>query len=234
MAVQQFLAGRFSREFIKVSFWQSDMLKGHILLKHLPICSQLSFESAAIIGEYFSLKKETFVDLLGDPGKIHHSEILSYLRDLWDKKFREFGREPKDFSDLLMESERTRIMTGFGLSSDAIKNNPDSVWDTYLAEGDKKIPALSFLPYLSDVVLLEGFGGGLHYPEVVRKLWHNSYEIVPDDATVSEMVKYGVLNPREKKTVMEPKPLKERQIQLLALVKEYVVKHFPDHLDLFN
>ena len=234
MAVQQFLAGRFSREFIKVSFWQSDMLKGHILLKHLPICSHLSFESAAIIGEYFSPMKETFVDLLGAPGKIHRSEILSYLKDLWDKRFREFGRDPKDFSDLLMEYERTRILTGFGHSMDAIENSSDPVWDAYLAQGDKKIPVMSFLPYLSDIVLLEGFGGGLHYPELVRKLWHNSYEIVPDEATVSKWVKYGVLSPTEKQTVMEPKPLKERQIQLLAIVREYVSKHSPDHLELFS
>ena len=140
----------------------------------------------------------------------------------------------KDFSDFLMESERTRILAGFSLSSDAVKNNPDSVWDTYLAEGDKKIPAISFLPYLSDVVLLEGFGGGLHYPELVRKFWHNSYEILPDYITVNEAVKYGVLSQTEKQTVMKPKQLKERQIQLLAIVREYVSKHFPDHLELFN
>lgn len=127
-----------------------------------------------------------------------------------------------------------RILSGFGLSREAIKNNPDSVWDTYLAEGDKKIPAMSFLPYLSDSVLLEGFGGGLHYPELVRKLWHNSYEIVPDVAFVTEMVKYGVFSLTETQTVMEPKPLKERQIQLLAIVREYVSKHFPDHLELFS
>lgn len=106
MALHQFLAGRFSREFIKLSFWQSDMLKGHILLKHLPICSQLLFESAAIIGEYFSPKKDTFVDLLEEPGKIHRPEILSGLKELWDKKLCDFGREPKDFSDLLMESSQ--------------------------------------------------------------------------------------------------------------------------------
>jgi hypothetical protein len=83
-------------------------------------------------------------------------------------------------------------------------------------------------------VLLEGFSGGLHYPELVRKLWHNSYEIVPDDATVNDMVKYCVLSPAERKTVTEPKPLKERQIQLLSIVREYVSKHFPDHLGLFS
>jgi hypothetical protein len=210
------------------------MLKGYILLKHLPICTQLSFESAAILGEYFSLKKETFVDLLGDPGKINRSEILGCLKDIWDKKFREFGREPKDFSDFLMASERTRILSSFGLSSDVIKNNPDAVWNTYLAKGDKKIPVMSFLPYLSDVVLLEGFGGGLYYPELVRKLWHNSYEILPEYTTVNWAVKYGVLSQKEKQTVMEPKPLKERQIQLLVIVKEYVSKHYPDHLELFN
>jgi hypothetical protein len=234
MALHQFLAGRFSREFIKISFWQADMLKGHILFKHLPICSQLSFESAAIIGEYFSPRKETFVDLLGEPGKIHRSEILDGLKELWDRKIHEFGRDPKDFSDLLMESERTRILTGFGHSVEAIKNNPDLVWDTYLTEGDKKIPVTSFAPYLSDVVILEGFGGGLNCPELVRKLWHNSYEILPEEANVSWMVKYGALSPREKQTVMEPKPLKERQIQLLAIVREYVSKHFPDHLGLFS
>jgi len=101
MVIQYFLAGRFSREFIKDSFWQTDKTKGYILLKQLPICSQLSFESAAIIAEYFSPKKETFVDLLGEPGKIHRPEILTYLKDLWDKKLREFGRNPKDFSELL-------------------------------------------------------------------------------------------------------------------------------------
>ena len=234
MALHQFLAGRFSKEFIKLSFWQSDMLKGHILLKHSPICSQLSFESAAIIGEYCSSKKEIFVDFFGDPGKIHRSEILSILKKLWDRKLSEFGRDPKDFYDLLMESERTRILTRFGHLTRAIESSPDSVLDSYLAEGNKKIPVTSFLPYLSDTVLLEGFSGGLHYPELVRKLWHNSYEIVPDDATVNDMVKYCVLSPAERKTVTEPKPLKERQIQLLSIVREYVSKHFPDHLGLFS
>jgi hypothetical protein len=194
----------------------------------------LSFESAAIIGEYFSAKRETFVDLLGEPGKIHRSEILSYLRGLWDKKVRQLGREPKDFSDLLMESERTRILNGFGQSSEAIQRNPVSAWDAYLAEGDRKIPVMSFLPYLSDVVLLEGFGGGLHYPDLIRKLWHDSYEIVPDDVTVSGALRYGVLTPTERQMFMEPMPLKERQRQLLAIVREYVSKHFPDHLELFS
>jgi hypothetical protein len=234
MALHQFLAGRFSREFVKSSFWQSDMLKGHILLKHLPICSQLSFESATIIGEYFSLRKKDFVDLLGDPGKIHRSEILGYLKNLWDKKMNDFGHDPKDFSDLLMESERARILTSLTISTKNIENNPDSVWDTYLTKGDKKIPVLPFVSYLSDTVLLEGFGGGLYYPDFVRKLWHKSYDILPDNISVNEAVKYGVLSPSEKQIVMEPKPLKERQIQLLFIVKDYVSKYFPDHLELFS
>ena len=234
MALHQFLAGRFSREFIKLSLWQSDMLKGHILFKHSPTCSQSSFESAAVIGEYCSSKKEIFVDLLGDPGKISRSEILGVLKELWDRKLSEFGRDPKDFFDLLMESERTRILARFGDLTRAIKYNPYSVLDTYLAEGNKKIPAISFLPYLSGTVLLEGFGGGLHYPELVRKLWRNSYEIVPDDAAIDYMVKYGVLSPGKRETVMQPKLLKERQTQLLPIVREYVSKHFPEYLELFG
>lgn len=234
MALHMFLAGRFSREFVKLPFWQTNTSKGYILLKHLPICSQLSFESAAIIGEYFCSKSDLFVDLLEEPGKIHRSEILNILKELWDKKLDQFGREPKDFSDLLLESERSRILNGFGVSMEAINSNPASIWDTYLAEGNKKIPVLSFVPYLSNTVLLEGFGGGLHYPEVVRKLWHNSHEIVPDNETVSKLVKYGVLSSTEKQTVMQPQPLKARQMELLAIVKEYVSKHFPNHLELFN
>jgi hypothetical protein len=231
MAIHHFLAARFSREFVKLPFWRSDMFKGYILFKHLPICSQLSFESAAIIGEYFSSKKETFVDLLGGRGE--RREILDILKKLWDKKLREFGRSPKDFSDLLMESERTRILTGFRNSMTSTEKK-HSVWDAYLAEGDTKIPVMSFLPYLSDFVLLEGLAGGLHYPEVVRRLWHKSYEIVPDEATVNEFAKNGLFSPMEKQTVMEPKPLKERQVILLAIVRDYVSKHFPDSLELFS
>ena len=93
---------------------------------------------------------------------------------------------------------------------------------------------MSFLPYLSDTVLLEGFSGGLHYPEFVRNLWHSTYEVIPDDATIKDAVRDGVISPTERKTVMEPKPLKERQTQLLSILREYVSKHFPDHLELLS
>ena len=232
--IQQFLAGRFSREFIKTSFWKTDKLKGQILLKHSPICSQLSFESAAIIGEYFSDKKDIFVDLLGKPGKIQRSGILHYLTLLWDEKLRKFGRVPKDFSDLMMESEQARILTSFGYSTEAIIEN-DLIDDIYMAEGNKEIPVLPFLKYLADVVILEGLAGGLQDPALIRKLWHNSYEVAPDDADLPFAVKYGVLSEREMKAAMQPKPLQERQLVMSSIVREFVSKHFPDHIgELFN
>lgn len=243
MALQQFLAGRFSNEFIKTSFWQSDRLKGYILLKHLPICSQLSFESAAVIAEYFSQNKETFVDLLGEPGKIVRGSIVTLLKDWWDERLREFGRNPKTFSDLLMESERARSLTPLFASDrfrsggyiavserEAIEKKYGSVMEAYLAWGERKIRAMDFLGYLSDSIILEGFGCGLHYPELVRELWHNSYEVAPDEAGINESLKYGVLSPEEARAAMEPKPLKQRQLQLLLIVIEFVWKHFPDHV----
>ncbi|HXZ33911.1 MAG TPA: hypothetical protein VEH30_16665 [Terriglobales bacterium] len=229
MALQYFLAGRFSGEFIRTSFWQTDRLKGHILLKHLPICSQLSFESAAIIAEYFSENKEAFVDLLGEPGKIVRGAIVANLKDMWDQRLREFGRDPRNFSDLLMESERAKIMTGL-FTREAIEKNYSSVMEAYLAQGEMKIPVQYFLGYLSDGIILEGFGCGLHYPELVRELWHNSYEVAPDKALINESLKYGVLSPEEARAAMEPKPLHQRQIQLLSSVREWVQKHFPGHV----
>ena len=234
MALHQFLAGRFSREFIKTPFWRSNMLKGYVLLKHSPICSQLSFESAAIIGEYYSPEKEVFVDLLGDPGKIERSGILNSLKELSNSKLSDFGGDPKDFSDLLMKSERTRILTHLGNVKGITEGSGDLVWDAYLKQGNMKIPAISFLSYLSFPVIVEAFGVGLHHPHLVRKLWRNSYEVISDTATVDLWVKYGVLTDVERKAVMEPKPLKERQTQLLPIVREYVSKHFPDHAELLH
>jgi hypothetical protein len=234
MGLHLFLAGRFSREFVRTSFWQKDPLKGHFVLNDLPICSQLSFESAAIIAEYFSARKDAFVDLLSQPGDLRRTENLNYLRTLWDSKLREFRESPKNFSELLMDSERGRILSYFGIPMDAIKDNPDIVSNTYLEDRDRKVPVADFLPYLADKVILEAFGGGLHYPELIRTLWHNSYEVVPQEAEVSQMIKLGVLSPREGKNVLVPKPLKERQMQLIVSVGEYISRHFPDHLNLLT
>jgi len=234
MAIHQFLAGRFSSEFIKPSIWQKDLLKGNILLKHMPICSQLSFESAAIIGVYFAPNKEIFVDILGDPGRVNRTELLAYLKQLWENKINEFGRPPKDFSDLLMVSERIRILKGFNKQIYNMQENPDAVWDVFHDKGDMKIPAISFLPYLSDVVILEAFGCGLYEPELVEQLWQNSYETPPSDETINWAVKYNVLRQDEMESVMQPKPLKQRQTELVAIVQEYVQKHYPDQLVLLK
>jgi hypothetical protein len=228
--LQTFLAGRFGREFVKTSFWKPNKLKGHILLKHLPICSQMSFESAAIIGDYFSARKEIFVDLLGEPGKINRSAILDFLKRLWDEKVEKFGREPKNFHDFVMESEQARILTGFGYSIEALKDSPDLISDIYMTEGNKEIPVVPFLQYLSRYVILEGFAGGLHDPALVKKLWHNSYEVIRDDAEVARMVKHGVLSQSEAKAVKKPIVLRERQTQMSGIVREFVSKHFPDHM----
>src|ERR1700740_1673812 len=104
-----------------------------------------------------------------------------------------------------------------------------------MAEGNKEILVVPFLKYLADVVILEGFAGGLHDPALIKTLWHNSYEVVPDDAKVAWMVELGVLSRSESKVVMKPNPLKERQMVMSIIVRKYVSKHFPDHLgQLFN
>ena len=126
-----------------------------------------------------------------------------------EKALKEYGKEPSSFFDFFM---KTRF-PGMDFSDKRF----------YQFLNKKKYRLGEVLPHFQDDAV-KGIGLGVNKPELVKKMWEQSYETKEDQALWEEARRHGVDLPEQQSIL----PLKEMEDIVLAQVLEYAEENDPD------
>jgi hypothetical protein len=183
-------------------------------------CYQEAFETGVVLGYAFRDRLATFAKLFSEPGR--EQELVTFMQELAGQYLAQIG-EPKDFFDLAMWYEESRIKTRWnasGITEAQIE---------YLAKHQKMTLEQVFKNL--HVAVSTGIGLGSAFPELTEQLWKVVYERSIDRDKWQEWRKAGLDIGDE---LPEPIPLAKRQEQLLSLVELFVSKFRPELLPQFR
>jgi len=165
--------------------------------------------TGAVLGRARHDRFEALARMFSDPGR--ESEVCDFLRDEALKRLQEYGREPDSFVDFFMQTEFRRVGLKCGDPND-------------MKRADKgKIPLGAGEGHLK-MFMLEGTGFGASFPELMERMWRQTYETERDSEMRAALIRAGLDVPQEWTAL----PLKQREQEVLLQVAAYATEYYPE------
>ena len=163
------------------------------------------FQQGAFLGMARADRLEVLAKLVAIEGG--ELKMCQFFRSSSARLLDDYGREPSSFMDLWLKHRFPSVDPG-GL-------------DILVALHHRKHHLGEMIPQFQ-VAVAFGIGFGVMYPELVKKMWINSYETERDKQIWAQARKSG-LNIPEKRHLQ----LKEMEELVLRSVSEFVKEHHP-------
>ena len=170
------------------------------------IASMWVFQKGAILGRARSDHINTLAQLVAVEGD--EEKMCTFFKNATEEILKQYGKEPSSFLDF---SQKT-LFSGIDFGN----------IDTTKAFYNKKYRLGEILPDFQGVVAM-GIGFGALRPELVKKMWIDSYEKDYDLDKWAEVRRYGLDIPEKQSHV----PLAEIEDQVLLEVSEFVKEYDP-------
>ena len=177
-------------------------------------CYQIAFETGVILGYAFRDRLPSFAKLFSEAGR--EEDAIATLQDIARRALNGV-EDPKSFLVLGMYSEKSRIETQYRNMTEEQINR-------------QKFPIESVFKQLQ-LAVATGIGFGSAFPEVTEQLWHDQYEQAVGSDEWTRLKKAGLDIPDKP---LGPTTLADRQMQLRAIVEQYVSESHPDLLPRFQ
>jgi len=179
-------------------------------------CAQFLYETGAIIGYTFRDRLPLLVELFTESG--HETDAVAHIGESAAKRLAELPAEPNDFMDLFFKPEAERlikVMRARGL-------NKFSTWSDFPAVAKQKMRRADIFSNLQ-VAAWEGIGLGSRYPDLTEKLFSHAQDVEVWSRARAAGLDIPATPPR-------PKPIRERQAEVTAMIRPYIEKVRPDLL----
>jgi len=179
--------------------------------------SQLLYEKCCVLGYIFRDKLNAFLELLREGGDDKTlNEFIDQIGDPAAERLKSLKQTPKNFFDLFLESEGTKMMRQL-YKVGLIKY---SEWQDFPKVYNWRM-RLDYALFNLNMVLLEGIGFGYRFPELTEKL--TSYEF--DKFEWRKYYEAGLdIGAEPPQTMVMP----ERQKKVLSLITPFIEQFYPD------
>jgi len=174
------------------------------------IASMWVFQKGAILGRAKSDRIKTLAKLVAVEGG--EEKMCDFFKSATEKRLNEYGEEPSSFLDFLQKTMFPGIDIGNINNLKALHN--------------KKYRLGEILPrFQADVAV--GIGFGALHPELVKKMWVQSYETGRDPDKWEEARRHGLDIPEKQSHL----PLAEMEELVLIEISEFVRKYHPNLIE---
>lgn len=189
----------------------------HVLFGDYMPASLFLYETSAILGYTYRERITSFVSLFCQPRQ--ESDLIMHMTSSVTAKLAALRHEPKDFIELHLIPEATRLMrvmrdAGLTIYSD---------WIDFPKLAKHKMRATDIWSQLQ-FTAAEGVAFGYTHPELAEKLF--TYE--DDPQGWQDARSHGLSIPA---SPPKSKSIHQRQVEALALIRTYVAKARPDLLN---
>ncbi|MFC1939028.1 hypothetical protein ACFLWM_02615 [Chloroflexota bacterium] len=171
------------------------------------------FQKGAVLGVAKADKKKALARLVAPNSE--EKKVLEFFRAYTEQSLKDYGREPSSFRNFFFSIRFPRMDFGD--------------MRTYKFLNKKKYRLGEVLPHFTKDAI-QGISFGVTKPQLVKKMWEESYETKEDQTMWEEARRHGIDLP-EQQTIL---PWKEMEDIVLAQVLEYAKENDPDVIPLLG
>ena len=185
------------------------------------IAAQVAYETGALLGYRFREQMPTFAKLFCEPG--HETELATYLKESTRAEMSRCQGESMTFFRLRWETDVAFTMEAMRRAG---RTKLTDTGDFHLIAGER-IRAVDVSPWLQTVTA-KGIGLGSGLPQLMEKLWRNSYELPmgeEDVRAVAQLRAHGLELPQ---SLAEPESLEAAQARAVSWIIPYISHHCPE------
>jgi len=170
------------------------------------ITSMWVYQKGAILGRAKAENIDIFAKLIAVEGG--EKNMREFFKNASERQLNVYGKEPSSFIDFLLKTMFPEIDMG---NLEMLK-----------ALDKKKVRLGEILPRFQ-VDAATGIGFGAFHPEIVEKMWLESYEMEKDTDIWQEARQYGLDIPEKRSYI----PIAEMEENVLKEVSEFVKEYHP-------